>query len=85
MTSTYRIAAAVVGSFVLGVGAANILHAQSKPPAYVFAEIDVKDQDAYTKDYLPKAQANIQAFSGKRIAGGFNKAIRMSPTKPPAI
>ena len=54
MKSTYKIAAAVVGSFVLGVGTANVLHAQAKPPAYLFAEIDVKDQDAHTKDYLPK-------------------------------
>ena len=81
--STYKIVAAVVGSFVLGVGAANILHAQSKPPAYVFAEIDVKDQDAYSKDYLPKAQSNIEAFGGKRIAGGFNKAVSLRGAAPP--
>ena len=30
MNSTYKIAAAVIGSFVLGVGAANVLHAQSQ-------------------------------------------------------
>ena len=53
MKSTYKIVAAVVDSFVLGVGAASVLHAQAKPPAYLFAEIDVTDQDAYTKDYLP--------------------------------
>jgi hypothetical protein len=29
-------------------GAASVLHAQAKPPAYAFAEIDVKDQDGYT-------------------------------------
>ena len=74
MKSTYKIAAAIVGSFVLGVAAATVLHAQSKPPAYIFAEIDVKDQDAYAKDYLPKAQSNIEAFGGKRIGGGFNKS-----------
>ena len=83
MKSTYKIAAAVVGSFVLGVGAASVLHAQAKPPAYLFAEIDVKERDAYTKDYLPKAQGNIEAFSGKRIAGGFNKAISLRGAAPP--
>jgi hypothetical protein len=55
---------AVIGSFVLGIGAASILHAQTKAPAYVVAEIDVKDQDGYTKDFLPKAQANIKEFGG---------------------
>src|SRR5208282_6530315 len=49
MKSNYKIGAAVIGSFVLGVGAASVLHAQAKPPGYVLAEIDVKDQDGYTK------------------------------------
>jgi uncharacterized protein (DUF1330 family) len=47
-------------------------------------EIDVKDQDGYTKDFLPKAQANIKEGGGKYIAGGFNKAISMSGSPPPA-
>jgi uncharacterized protein (DUF1330 family) len=83
MKSTYKIGAAVIGSFVLGVGAASVLHAQSKPPAYTFAEIDVKDQDGYTKDFLPKAQASIKGSGGKYLAGGFNKAISLSGSPPP--
>jgi uncharacterized protein (DUF1330 family) len=83
MISTYKIAAALIGSFVLGVGAASVLHAQAKPPAYLFAEIDVKDQDAYTKDYLPKAQGNIKESGGKYLAGGFNKAISFKGAAPP--
>ena len=83
MKGAYRIAMAMTGTFVLGAGVASALHAQSKPPAYLFAEIDVKDQDAYTKDYLPKAQGNIEAFGGKRIAGGFNKASSLRGAAPP--
>jgi uncharacterized protein (DUF1330 family) len=83
MNSTCKIAATVIGSFVLGVGAANVLHAQAKPPGYTWAEIDVKDQDGYTKDFLPKAQANIKETGGKYIAGGFNKAIGLSGSPPP--
>jgi len=83
MKSNYKIAAAVIGSFVLGVGAANVLHAQAKPLGYVFVEIDVKDQDGYTKDFLPKAQANIKEFDGKYIAGGFNKTISFAGAPPP--
>ena len=83
MKSNYKIAAAVIGSFVLGVGAANVLHAQAKPLGYVFVEIDVKDQDGYTKDFLPKAQANIKEFDGKYIAGGFNKTISFTGAPPP--
>ena len=83
MNSTYKIAAAVIGSFVLGVGAAHVLHAQTKPSGFVFAEIDVKDQDGYTNDFLPKARANIKESGGKYLAGGFNKAISLSGSPPP--
>jgi len=83
MKSNYKITAAVIGSFVLGLGAASILHAQAKPPAYVVAEIDVKDQDGYTKDFLPKAQANIKESGGKYIGGGFNKAMSLAGSPPP--
>jgi uncharacterized protein (DUF1330 family) len=83
MKSSYKITAAVVGSFVLGVGAAGVLYAQVKPPAYVLVEIDVKDQDGFAKDYLPKAQANVKEFGGKLIAGGVNKAIGFIGAPPP--
>ena len=83
MKSNYKIAAAVIASFVLGVGAVSVLHAQVKLPAYVVAEIDVKDQDGYAKDFLPKAQANIKEHGGKYLAGGLNKAISLSGSPPP--
>jgi uncharacterized protein (DUF1330 family) len=82
MNSTGKIGVAVIGSFVLGLGAANVLHAQTKPPAFIFVEIDVKDQDGYTKDFLPKAQAGIKESAGKYLAGGFNKAINLSGAPP---
>jgi uncharacterized protein (DUF1330 family) len=83
MKYNYKIAAAVVGCFVMGLGAASVLHAQAKPPAYVFVEVDVKDEDGYKKDFLPKAQANTKEFGGKYIAGGFNKAISFAGSPPP--
>ena len=83
MKSNYKIAVAVIASFVLGVGAVGVLHAQAKLPVYVVAEIDVKDQDGYTKDFLPKAQANIKESGGKYLGGGFNKTIALTGAKPP--
>lgn len=84
MKSNTKIALAVIVSFGLGAGGVSVLHAQAKLPAYVFVEIDVKDQDGYTKDFLPKAQANIREYGGKYLAGGFNKAISLSGSPPPA-
>ena len=82
-SNNYKITAAVIVSFVMGVSAVSVLHAQAKLPAYVVTEIDVKDQDGYTKDFLPKAQANIKEHGGKYLAGGFNKAISLSGSPPP--
>jgi uncharacterized protein (DUF1330 family) len=67
----------------LGAGAVSVLHAQAKLPAYVVAEIDVKDQEGYAKDFLPKAQANIKEHGGKYLAGGRDKAISLSGSAPP--
>ena len=80
MKANYKIAAALIGSFVLGVGAASVLHAQGKPAAYVVAQIDVKDRDGFIKDFLPKTQANMKDFGGKHLAGGFDRsADRAAP------
>ena len=74
MKAKIKIATALVGSFILGLGAAGVLRAQAKPPAYVVAEVDVKDQDGYAKDFLTKTQANMKEFGAKFLGGGYNKA-----------
>ena len=78
MQGKYRLGAAVLVSFALGVGVTSLLKAQSKLPGYIFVEIDVKDKDGYMKDFVPQAQANIKSFGGRYIAGGFNKAVSLS-------
>jgi uncharacterized protein (DUF1330 family) len=83
VTSIYKTATYLIGSFVLGAGMTQILHAQGKPPAYGFAEIAVKDEDGYKKDFLPEAQRMIKEAGGKYIAGGFNKATTLSGAAPP--
>jgi uncharacterized protein (DUF1330 family) len=83
MKSKAKVAAAVAGSFVLGASLSSVLYAQAKPPAYIVAEIDVKDQDGYGKDFLPKAQALIKESGGKYLAGGANKAISLAGAPPP--
>jgi uncharacterized protein (DUF1330 family) len=74
MKAQIKIATALIGSFILGLGAASVLRAQAKPPAYVVAEVDVKDQDGYAKDFLNKTQANMKEFGAKFLGGGYNKA-----------
>src|SRR6476660_8452408 len=68
MKSNRKIAAALIGSFVLGAGAVQLLHAQTTPPAYTVAMINVKDEEGYKKDFLPQAQKMIKEGGGKYIA-----------------
>ena len=83
MKSNRKIAAALIGSFVLGAGAVQLLHAQTTPPAYTVAMINVKDEEGYKKDFLPEAQKMIKEGSGKYIAGGWNKTTPMDGPPPP--
>jgi uncharacterized protein (DUF1330 family) len=83
MKSNHKIAAALIGSFVLGAGAVQLLHAQTTPPAYTVAMINVKDEEGYKKDFLPEAQKMIKEGGGKYIAGGWNKTTPMDGPPPP--
>jgi uncharacterized protein (DUF1330 family) len=86
MNSRVSIALALVAAF--GIGAATIegLHAQSKPPVFTIAEIDVSNVDAYTKEYAPKAQALIRAKGGKILVGSNNiVALEGQPAKRLAV
>ena len=83
MKSNCKIAAALIGSFVLGAGAVQLLHAQTTPPTYTVAMINVKDEEGYKKDFLPEAQKMIKEGGGKYIAGGWNKTTPMDGPPPP--
>ena len=48
MKTRYTVALSVLAGAVLGAGAIQILHAQAKPPAYVVAEVDISNQEAFS-------------------------------------
>jgi uncharacterized protein (DUF1330 family) len=53
--SNYKIALALFAGAAMGGAAVHGLHAQGKPTAYVVGEVDVTNQDAFVKDYVPLA------------------------------
>jgi len=61
---------AMVGSAALGAAAVQTLHAQTKPPAYNTAEITIKDQDGYNKEYLPLITKALTDAGGKFLVRG---------------
>jgi uncharacterized protein (DUF1330 family) len=60
----------MIASAALGAAVVQTLHAQAKPPAYNVAEITIKDQDGYNKEYLPLVTKAITDAGGKFIVRG---------------
>ena len=85
MKTRTSIALAVVAGFGLGAVSIHTLQAQAKPPVYTIAEIDVSNNDAYMKEYAPKAQALIKEKGGKLIAASNGTAFEGAPAKRVAI
>jgi uncharacterized protein (DUF1330 family) len=81
--NNYKIAAALIGSFALGAGAASV-YAQGTAPYYEVAEINVKDQAAYEASGVDKVREAIKAAGGKVIAGGYKKAELIAGNGEPA-
>src|ERR1700738_1001613 len=60
----------MVGSAALCAAPVQTLHAQTKPPAYNIAEITIKDQDGYNKEYLPLITKALTDAGGKFLVRG---------------
>src|SRR5215475_6023730 len=83
MKRRYAIAWSVMAGIALGAAADRALQAQSKPPAYVVAEIDVMDLAPYDKEYVPPAAKAITDGGGKYVVrGGETVAFFGEPPKP---
>lgn len=52
MTGILKITVAIAGGLLIGGGSVQLLHAQSKPPAYVVAEVAVKDKEGFEQNFL---------------------------------
>jgi uncharacterized protein (DUF1330 family) len=70
MKTRYAVVFGMIAGFGLGAVAVQGIHAQAKAPVYLVTEIDVKDPEAYGKEFAPKAQATIKAAGGRLIALG---------------
>jgi uncharacterized protein (DUF1330 family) len=78
MRRNFKLTAAFIGSFLLGDGAVQILHAQAKPSVHAVFEIAVKDKDGYNNNFLKDGQKLIADHGGKYVAGGYDKTVSFS-------
>src|SRR5690348_11507861 len=71
----------MLASAEFGDAAVQSIHAEAKPPAYVIAEVTVKDQEGYTTEFLP-ARAKAIADSGGRYVVRGGKVITVKGDSP---
>ena len=83
MKGVVKISVAVACGLLVGGGAVQLLHAQAKPPAFVVAEIAVRDKQGYEENYLKATTKDISNHGGKYLAGGYDKTVSLVGDPPP--
>jgi uncharacterized protein (DUF1330 family) len=82
MKIQYTATLAVLAGFGLGAITVQTLHAQAKPPAYTIVEIDVTNQDGFTKEFAPIAGKALTDGGAKFLArAGKTVSIEGEPPK----
>ena len=84
MKTRYVVALSLFTGFAIGGAAIQGLHAQAKPPVYTVNEIDVTNEAAFVKEYLPLVRASIVKSGGKPIAGSY-KVISFEGAAPKRV
>lgn len=83
----YRVMLAMFAGVGIGGLAVQGIHAQARPPAYYIVEVDVKNEDIFSKEWAPKADETIKAAGGaylvrtttvERIEGAAPKRVLIS-------
>src|SRR5438874_157345 len=83
MKSTHKLPTTLLVGVAIGAAAIHGLHAQAKPPAYFFAEIDVTDAEAY-RAYVERNTSVVNDHGGRFLARG-GKTIAMDGDPPKRI
>jgi uncharacterized protein (DUF1330 family) len=81
MLGKYNVALAMIGSFAFGAVAAQSLNAQARPPAYVVAEVNVKDREKFETQFLPPAVKAVEDAGGSYVVRG-GKTIALQGLPP---
>jgi uncharacterized protein (DUF1330 family) len=72
----------LLAGIAIGAVVVQGLHAQARMPGFYIAEINVKNQDAYMKEFVPAAVQALHDAGGKFVVRGGN--IVVTQGAPPA-
>lgn len=82
MNKYIMVGLSVLAGVALGGAAIQTLHAQAKPHGYVIAEITIRDQDGYLKEFAPAVVKAQEAMGGKFLVRGGKTETNLG--SPPA-
>ena len=86
MKTHLTIIVSVLAGMAIGAAAIHTLHAQAKPPAFVIGEIDIANEAAFDKEYVPPAaKAVIDGGAKYIVRGGRTVAFYGEPPKRLAV
>ncbi len=85
MKTAVNVTFSMLAGIAIGSIGVQLLEAQTKPPAYVIAEADVTDRDAYNREYLPLARKLLMDGGGKYLAVGAAKIVPVDGEPPRAV
>jgi len=81
MRTMLKLTLATIAGTAIGALADQTMHAQSKPPAYFVAEIDVTNPDIY-KTYVERNTSVVKAHGGRfLVRGGKTTVMDGEPPK----
>ena len=70
---------------VVGAAGDQVLHAQPKPPIYMIAINEVRDQEGYAKEYVSPAQKSVKDHGGEYVAAGPGTLVAGNPPHGPVV
>jgi len=80
--TVYVMALSAAAGIAIGAAAVQTLHAQTKSPGFLVAEIDVSNVEAYNKEFLPLASKALAAGGAKFLVRG-GKHVANDGAAPP--
>jgi uncharacterized protein (DUF1330 family) len=66
----WALAAALIAGLTGGIVLTTALRAQNTPPAYLVAEVAVRDADTFARDYAAKVFGTLQPYGGQVLTSG---------------
>jgi uncharacterized protein (DUF1330 family) len=74
----YALPVTLVAGLTIGAVLTSALWAQSTLPAYVVAEVAIRDAEAFAKDYAPKVAGTLDPYGGRFLTSGKLTALEGS-------